>query len=181
MPPAEEFIVLDTSVILEIWGTSGSQYDKQECKNFIINTAKANNIICITTKTYEELNIKSESNVIPREKYAFNKDKQLFLSQSATQMQKIVAALNNLPNFFPDPIGSIDCNSIKEIEKNRVLHNLRWGDSAIYTLAKQEGINNICTLDGDWLGIKDGSTTIYTSQNRFNQISSLSNNINTKP
>lgn len=168
LPPQDDFIVLDTSVIYEIWGYSPKQIYKSNCEDFLKYTALNKNILCITVKTYEELNIKVQSNFIPHNKSTFNKDKQLYLNHSNTLVDNIMSSLNKLPNFYPEPIGVINANTLKEIQNNQIKHGLKWGDATIYTLTKQENMSNICSIDGDWSGVQDDKMSLYTLQQRIN-------------
>ena len=171
LPPPNEVIVLDTSVIIEIWGTSKNKkkFNKKLCRDFLIKTAVAGNILCITTKTFEELSIIAESNIVPGDKSIFNLNKPLYLGQANSTTNSMISSLNNLPNFYPEPIGRVDGETVKTIQANQITHGLKWGDATIYTLTKQEGINNICSLDGDWLDVQDSNMTLYTTQYRINK------------
>jgi len=173
LPKSNELISIDTCVILEIWGQHNTHDQSSICEEFIKNTSKNNNILCITTKTFEELTILTQSKTIPRNKFDFNKNPRFYLSNSNNDVADLLNELNKLPNFYPEPVGSINSETLKQITKNQVKHALKWGDSAIYTLNKSEDIHTICTLDGDWSHVDDSALTVLTTQNQIDKFISL--------
>jgi predicted nucleic acid-binding protein len=177
IPPKDELIIVDTCVLLEIWGNDKNQRYKAMCEKFIKKATAAKSILCITIQTYEELHYFTQRNEIPRDKSIFNLDKTKYLNNSNIIVNRIMNELNKIPSFYTEPIGNLNAKTLNEIEANQIKHGLKWGDAAIYTYLKQEDARYILSIDGDFLGIQDPNIVLYTTPYRA-RLANSTNNIN---
>lgn len=154
-------IMIDTCTAIKIASADVNSID------FVKFTLNNDIALCYSTKTIEEIHIISESNTFPKRKKDYTKEQLPMLIQNSSNKAKaIIDTINLLPNMYPEAIEYAGKNFIKDITDNSVKHNLRIPDSAIYTIAKSNGINYIWSHDKDWLNINDPDMTIFT-EGRF--------------
>lgn len=173
----DDFILLDTNIIIDITGYDNATNPRvQETKDFLTKLSQNNVIGVITTKTWEELNIIVERNIIGNKHKNPNINLDPLINQVDITMNNIENALNTFPNIYTEPIGSIDVDTLNKSKINRSKFNLRWADSIILAIAQQNEIKNILTMDKDYLKVNDGSINIFVDSHTY---SNLSNNNNT--
>lgn len=166
----DDFILLDTNVIMDITGYRNSTHPRaNEVKNFINNMSTNNSIFVIPTKVWEEMNIIVESSIIGNKHKDPNEDLGILTNNVNTTLSNLKNALNIFPNIYPEPIGSIDSITLAKAEENRVKYGLKWGDATIVAIAQQENIKNILTFDYDYTKVNDSSINILLNSSLYNR------------
>lgn len=153
-----DIVMLDTCVMFNL-ASSNRDANVTNFAKFALN----NDIMfCYSYKSVEEINIKSQYTTIPRNKRTALPQIGKYVADSFNKSEAILNVVNTLPNVYNEPVGSVDADILEKIRNNSLKHNLRWGDAAIYTIAKENGINYIWTMDSDLSRIVDSDMTIIT-------------------
>lgn len=176
LPIKDDFILLDTNIIIDIAGYDNTTNPRvQEIKNCLKELSHNNVIGVISTKTWEELNIIVERDIIGNKHKNPSTDMELLTSQVDDTMDSIQNSLNSFPNIYSEPIGSIDDKTLKNARENRSKYKLRWGDSIILAIAQENEIKNILTCDKDYLKVDDGSMNIFVDSHTYNNYTNSTN------
>lgn len=155
-----EIIMLDTCTIINLAAGDTNTLD------FAKFTLNNDIILCYSSKTEEELQIIQESKIIPRNKKVANLNMNNYLKNSYNSTDSILNTVHSLPNMFPNSIEFSGEGLNKISRENALIHNLKWGDAVIYTIAKNNGIKCIWSHDKDWTSVQDDEMTIIT-EGRF--------------
>lgn len=171
-----DIIMLDTCVMINLASKDNAALE------FARYTLQNNIMLCYSSKSIEEIYIRSQSRNIPRNKRQAIPKIDMYINNSFNDANSIINAVNILPNMFKEPIGVVSPDNIKKIKNNSIQHTLGWGDATIYTLAKENDIKYIWTVDRDWSRLKDSDMTIITEskfipKNQSNNIVNVQNGI----
>lgn len=161
--------MLDTCVMINLASKDSAALE------FVRYTLQNNIMLCYSSKSIEEIYIRSQSKNIPKDKRQAIPKIDIYINDSFNDADSIINAVNILPNMFKEPIGVVSPDNIKNIRNNSIQHTLGWGDATIYTLAKENEINHIWTVDRDWSRVKDSDMTIITEKRFIPK--NISNNI----
>lgn len=178
MPPKGEMVLLDTNVFLRLAGhhDRSPKVDVNELHNFIRNASLNGNIFLHTTKTREEVFNVIEWQEVEKLKPSFNKHtkKKTIINNTPDfyncvncEVDNLWRIIGGLQQFYEEPVGSIDFNLLKKAKMNAVNHNLSMADAIIYTIAKEEGIQNIVSCDSDFTTISDPGMTLYLDSKNY--------------
>lgn len=168
-----DIIMIDTCTAIKIASADESSI------NFVQFALNNDIALCYSTKTIEEIHIISESNTFPKKKKDYTKEQLPMLIQNSTdKANSIINTINLLPNMYPEAIEYSGSDFIKDIKENSIKHNLRIPDSAIYTIAKSNGINCVWSHDSDWLNVNDPEMIILTEGRFLNNDSKKSFAVN---
>ena len=165
-PPTGEFILIDTSVLLELVGYDEQTLRTEEVKDFFTRLAYNNNIITTSVKTWEELNI-ILGRKLPKDKRNLFNNSNGF-TNLYQKVEIVKETFNALPNVYSEPIGVIDNEIINKAQENAVKYKLKWGDSTIVSIAEREDVEHIWSLDCDYANVNNGMN-IYLDSRSYNK------------
>ena len=178
LPPRNDLVLLDTNVILRLLGYDNKSFIKSqlELKKFITTLALNNNTLLYTVKTAEEISnvmenqfvnkLKSEHSSKPSKKFIIQNTPN-FHNEVEEKVNDIWNKLRIFDHFYDIPIGNIDDGILTSAKRNSVDHKLSIGDAIIYTIAKQESIQNIISCDCDFAQINDAKMNLYLDSNNY--------------
>lgn len=170
---AGQLVVLDTSFVYEVYGQSKYPNLQRQCQNFVIDAARHDVILATTIKTQEELRIVATRDLVhqdPQQRKAILTSNPTGAMQPVDQLiSQINAQLSALPNYYPEPLGSINSATLQDAHLLMLTHGLEFPDAVISAISLANGADGLATLDGDLTRVAGTGLTIWTSARRHRE------------
>jgi predicted nucleic acid-binding protein len=178
LPESGEIMIADTSFVIELWGRSERPKLKKECQNFIDDMAAKGIYFATTIKTHEELRINTTYSILggSKKRKAKLKSGQCTMESVVNTTNQIEDSLKGVSNYYPEIVGNINSELLEDVDNYMKDYNIEFGDAVIYAICRNEGVENIITLDKDYLKIQDDALNIYTNYQNYQQLLSSKRN-----
>jgi predicted nucleic acid-binding protein len=180
MLPQGEILVADACFLYDYYYSTNTTFNNnldsfhiqrmKEVKNFADKLSENNNIIAIPAICQFELMQTSERDILGKENPKLKKE----MMQNTTLILKahehyeaIISTLQEDPLFYIEDIPAIN---LKDILLTANTNNLKVRDALYILYAKENEINNIITVDKDFVRIKEPNITIYIDTHNYNKL-----------